>query len=129
MPREEPLTKLRAMRHWTRDSIRKFTFPQPPRAKSQVLIRPKHDRETGEHRARHVSAPGYPQRVTSPLSRSWLFLHVDFVLGEDESIHCSCIRRTDAAFSKTRPTHGVRADLLPPTRAREQERSLVRATY
>jgi len=57
---------------------------------------------------------GYPQRVTSPLSRRWLFLHVDFALGEDESIHCSYIRRTDAALSKTRPTHGVRADLLPP---------------
>jgi V8-like Glu-specific endopeptidase len=60
MPRQEPLTRLQAMRHWSRDSIREYAFPQPPRMKSQVVARPKPDRKTSKHRAKHVTAPGLP---------------------------------------------------------------------
>jgi len=60
MPKQEPLTKLQAQRRWSRDAITQFAFPQPPRAKRQIVARPQPDRGTASHRPRHVTAPGLP---------------------------------------------------------------------
>jgi len=40
MPRQDPLMRLQALRHRSRDSIREYAFPQPPRMKSQLVARP-----------------------------------------------------------------------------------------
>jgi V8-like Glu-specific endopeptidase len=56
--KHEPLTKLQAQRRWPREAIKNFAFPQPPRAKSYVVPRPKPDHTGAEHR--HVSLPGLP---------------------------------------------------------------------
>jgi V8-like Glu-specific endopeptidase len=60
MPRQDPFTRSQALRHWSRDAIREYAFPQPPRMKSQVVVRPKPDRKTSQHQAQHVTAPGLP---------------------------------------------------------------------
>jgi len=59
MPKD-PLTNLQAQRLWSRDTIKQFAFPQPPRSKSHVVVRPKRRRKATGHPARHVTAPGLP---------------------------------------------------------------------
>jgi V8-like Glu-specific endopeptidase len=56
VPTKEPLTKLQAQEHWSREAIRQFAFPQPPRAKLQIVKRPK----PGSRKDEHAVAPGLP---------------------------------------------------------------------
>jgi V8-like Glu-specific endopeptidase len=57
MPTKEPLTKLQAQQHWSREAITKFAFPQPPRAKQHVVKRPKAE---DSRKGKHAVAPGLP---------------------------------------------------------------------
>jgi V8-like Glu-specific endopeptidase len=63
MPREDPLTRLQALRHWSRDSIKKFAFPQPPRAQSHIVARhkAKTKAKSSGRQSRHLSVPGLPK--------------------------------------------------------------------
>lgn len=59
----EPLTRLQAQRRWSRDAIREFAVPQPPRAESHVVARahpPDRKAEARAHQGHHVSAPRLP---------------------------------------------------------------------
>jgi V8-like Glu-specific endopeptidase len=58
MEKTPPLTRLEAQRRWSRDSITKFAYPQPPRAKRHVVERPQRDH--GAKRSKHLSAPSLP---------------------------------------------------------------------
>jgi V8-like Glu-specific endopeptidase len=56
---QDPLTRLQAQRRWSRNAIQQFAFPQPPRASSRVVERPK-DRAANKQKERHVIEPGLP---------------------------------------------------------------------
>jgi len=60
MPRNEPLSKLQAQKHWSRDAIKKYAFPQVPIAKSRVVARRRPGSEHSDHRGTHFVAPGLP---------------------------------------------------------------------
>ncbi len=57
----EPFTRLQAQQRWSREAIKQFAFPQPPRMQHHLVKRPpKSERATAAHRARHLTAPGLP---------------------------------------------------------------------
>jgi len=58
---EDPLTRLQAERRWSRDAIKKYAFPQPPRAKRHAVARPKGLLDAKKAPKRHVTAPGLPK--------------------------------------------------------------------
>ena len=58
----EPLTRLQAERHWSRDTIKEFTFKQPPRASRRIIARRPRDGQAGGKPHQSVTAPGLPAK-------------------------------------------------------------------